>query len=246
VDRPNADVIVGGGRVTENGSPRTTADGAAEWRVAALPASQWQVLDTWNPIGLAGSGSHDYMIADTFVPTANTWVHGRRNRPETLYAWRGMFVVNLVGVPLGFALEACDVATSILAGKVIMPEMIPAKNTPRVQVGIARARAMVDSARSYVYDTVGNFWTALEAGNEPSFEQRAQLAGCYVHTISECHSAAQLLVDTVGSAAIHKTCPLERHLRDLTAMARHIQGQVRMWEWAGGMYLGQPPSNPVV
>jgi hypothetical protein len=53
-------------------------------------------------------------------------------------------------------------------------------------------------------------------------------------------------VDTVGSAAIQKTCPLERHLRDLNTIAQHIQGQVRMWEWAGGMYLGQAPSNPVV
>jgi alkylation response protein AidB-like acyl-CoA dehydrogenase len=211
-----------------------------------LPAAQWQVLETWNPIGLAGSGSHDYTIADTFVPAENTWVPGQRHRPGTLYAWRGMFVVNFMGVPLGVALEACDVATSILAAKISMPEMIPAKDEPRVRAGIARARAMVGSARSYAYDTAGSFWAGVEAGDEPSFEQRAQLAGCFVHTVSTCRDTVQLLVDTVGTAAIQKTCPLERQLRDLTAMSQHVMGQVRMVEWAGGLYFGQNPPLPVL
>ena len=126
-----------------------------------------------------------------------------------------------------------------------MPEMIPAKDIPRIQAGIARSRAMVHSARSYVYDTAGKFWATLEAGDEPSFEQRAQLAGCFVHTVSTCRKAAQLLVDTVGSAAIQE-CPLERQLRDLNTMAQHIQGQVRMWEWAGGMHLGQNSPSPLL
>lgn len=242
----HADVIVGGAQVTENGSPRSTVDGAPERRIAALPAAQWQVLDTWNPTGLAGSGSHDYTITDTFVPAENTWVHGQTHRSGTLYAWRGMFVVNLVGVPIGVALEACDVATSILAAKIAMPEMIPAKHEPRVRVGIARARAMVGAARSYVYDTVGTFWSTLEAGDEPSFEQRAQLAGCFVHTTSTCRNAVQLLVDTVGTAAIQKTCPLERQLRDLNVMVQHIMGQMRMWEWSGELYFGQTPLFPVL
>jgi hypothetical protein len=40
----HADVIVGGARVTENGSPRILADGTPEVRIAMLPAVQWQVL----------------------------------------------------------------------------------------------------------------------------------------------------------------------------------------------------------
>jgi len=242
----HADVILGGAHVTENGSPRMSADGAPEQRIAMLPAAQWQVLDTWNPSGLAGSGSHDYTIADTFVPAENTWVYGESYRSGTLYAWRGIFVVNFLGVPLGVALEACDVATAILAGKISMPEMIPARNEPRVRVGIARARAMVGAARSYAYDTAGTLWATVEAGNEPSFEQRAELAGCFVHTVTTCRSAVQLLVDTVGTAAIQKGCPLERQLRDLNTMVQHVLGQTRMWEWAGGLYFGEDPPFAVL
>ena len=111
-----------------------------------------------------------------------------------------------------------------------MPGMIPARDEPRVRAGIARARAMVGAARSYAYDTAGTLWATLEAGDQPSFELRAQLAGCFVHTVTTCRTAVQLLVDTVGTAAIQRGCPLERQLRDLNALVQHILGRTRMWE----------------
>jgi alkylation response protein AidB-like acyl-CoA dehydrogenase len=38
------------------GSPRLLADGTPEVRIAMLPAAQWQVLNTWSALGMAGSG----------------------------------------------------------------------------------------------------------------------------------------------------------------------------------------------
>jgi len=80
--------------------------GRPEFRVAMLPAQSWQVLDTWDPVGLAGSGSHDYVINDEFVPESYTFIPGQRRRPEPLYAWYGMSVACGVGVALGVAAEA--------------------------------------------------------------------------------------------------------------------------------------------
>jgi len=242
----HADVIVCGARVTENGSPRFLADGTPEVRLALLPAAQCQVLDTWRPLGLTGSGSHDYTITDTFVPAENTWVHGQSYRSGPLYSWRGMVVVNFVGVPVGIALDACDGAASILDAKVLMPEMIPARDAPRVRAAVARARAMASAARSYVYDTVGTFWSVIVAGDEPSFEQRAQLAGLFVHTASECRTAVRLLVDTVGNVALRDECSLGRQMRDLDTIAQHTLGRRQMWEWAGGMYFGQDSPSPLL
>jgi indole-3-acetate monooxygenase len=242
----HADVIVGGARVTENGVPRLLADGTPEERIAMLPAAHWQVLDTWRPLGLAGSGSHDYTINDAFVPAENTWSYGQSYRSGPLYSWRGMFIVNVVGVPLGVALDACDTAALILDIKVLRPQMVPARDEPRVQAGIARARAMVGAVRSYVYDTVGTFWRVVAAGDEPSIDQRAQLAGLFVHTVSECRSAVRLLVDIVGTAAIQDGCSLGRKMRDLDTIAQHIVAKSQMWEWAGGMHFGQDPPWPAL
>jgi len=127
-----------------------------------------------------------------------------------------------------------------------MPDMIPARDEARVRVAVARAQALVGSARSYAYDTLGAFWALLETGDEPSFAARARLAGCFVHTMSTCREAVQLLVDTVGTAAIQRGSSLERNLRDLITMSQHILGQVKMQEWAGGLWFGQPVPVPLL
>jgi len=53
----HADVIVGGAFVMENGQPRSTRSGRPEHRIALLPTEQWEVFETWDPDGLAGTGA---------------------------------------------------------------------------------------------------------------------------------------------------------------------------------------------
>lgn len=241
----HADVIVGGCLVNEDGVPRRNEAGIPEWRVAMLPAERWQVLDTWDTVGLAGSGSNDYTITDAFVPVDQTWAPGVPRRDGALYAWPGMFVVNLLGVPLGVAGQACDTAAAILAEKVSFPHTTPVSLEPRVRTGLAQARAAVGSARAYVHDTVGRLWATVEAGDPPSTDLRAELVGCYVHTITTCRDAVQQLVHTTGTIAAQRSNPLQRQLRDLTMMTVHMTGQTRMWEWSGGLWFGEAPPMPL-
>jgi alkylation response protein AidB-like acyl-CoA dehydrogenase len=242
----HAEVISAGALVTEGGTPRLNPAGQPEWRTALVPANQVQVHDTWHTTGLCGTGSNDYTIDGLMVPAAHTFVFDKPQRDGTLYRWPGMVIVNSIGVPLGVAADALDTATGILAGKILMPERTPARDEPRVRVAIARAQAMVGSARSYAYDTLGHFWSVLESGDQPSFAARAALAGCLVHTVTTCRDAVQLLVETVGTAAIQRGSSLERNLRDLITIGQHLIAQVKMREWAGGLWFGQPAPIPLI
>jgi len=243
----HADVISGGALVTMGGVPLPGPDGQPQARIALLPASEAEVHDTWHTTGLCGSGSHDYSIKDAFVPSGHTFaLDGPRRRESTLYSWPGLFAATIVAVPLGAATDALDSAMEILAGKINMPDKTMARDEPRVRTGIARAQAMVGSSRSYAYDTLSHFWSRLESGDEPSFAERAALAGCLVHTITTCRDAVAILVESVGSAAIRRGCRLERHHRDLITMGQHLLGQPKMREWAGGLWFGQVPPNPVL
>jgi alkylation response protein AidB-like acyl-CoA dehydrogenase len=241
----HADVICGGALITEGGVPVPGPDGKPQWRVALLPADQAQVHDTWHTTGLCGSGSNDYSIDRVFVPVGRTFGFERPMREGTLYRWPGLFVANLVAVPLGAAADATEVAMDVLAGKMSMPEMVPARDEPRVRAGIARAQAMVGSARSYVHDTFGTFWATLQSGDEPAFADRAALAGCFVHTLTACHDAVAVLIETVGTAAVLRGSRLERHHRDLITMRTHLMGQQKLREWAGGLWFGQAAPTPI-
>jgi alkylation response protein AidB-like acyl-CoA dehydrogenase len=235
----HADVIAAGALVFDDGRMVLTADGRPDNRVAVLPADRFEVLDTWFTTGLAGSGSHDYTADDTFVPTDHTFGFEDLGRGEggTLYRWPGMFLLNIAAVPLGVARAALDAAGDLLAGKVFLPEMRPARDDPRVRTAVARAHALVGSARSYLFDAIGAFWAALEAGLPPSLRTRAAVGTAIVHAFLSSHEAVQLLVDTVGAAAVHRSCPLERHLRDLATMRQRLAGQQRLLEVVGGLWL---------
>jgi alkylation response protein AidB-like acyl-CoA dehydrogenase len=242
----HADVISGGAIVTEGGVPLRGPDGRPRWRVALLPAAEVAVHDTWRTTGLCGSGSNDYSVSDAFVPGGHTFDFDQPRRDGALYRWPSLFVANVVAVPLGSAADALESAMEILAGKVSMPDMIPARDEPRVHAAIARAQAMIGSARSYAYDTVGSFWSTLQSGDEPDFAARAALAGCFVHTLTTCRDAVAVLVETVGTSAIHRGTRLERHHRDLITIGQHLFGQPKTREWAGGLSFGKVPPSPVL
>lgn len=243
----HADVIVGGATVYSDGGPVRTPDGRTDTRIAMLPADRFTILDTWYSTGLAGSGSHDYSIEDAFVPADQTLRLGDSRREGALYAWPGLLIARFPSVPIGIARAALDAAEQLLADKVLMPERQPARDNPRVRTGLARAEAMVGSARSYAFDLAGEFWATLQGGVEPSRRQRAALGGCHAHTMRACRDAVQLLADTLGSASIYRSCPVERHLRDLITLSQHRIAQTKFLEIAGGLWLdGADHNHPLV
>ncbi len=63
---------VGGGPVFTDGIPKMMPNGAQERRTMLYPSSQIEVLDTWDVGGLRGTGSHDYVVSNLFVPDEQT------------------------------------------------------------------------------------------------------------------------------------------------------------------------------
>jgi indole-3-acetate monooxygenase len=47
----------------------------------------------------------------------------------------------------------------------------------------------------------------------------------------------QLLADTVGSASIHRSNPLERRLRDLITLSQHVLTQPKFLDAAGALWI---------
>ena len=243
----HAEVVAAGAVAVDDGAMVTGPGGGPVWRVALMPRGDVDVIDTWHTTGLAGSGSCDYAAENLFIPAERTFAFADgAKRDGPLYAWPGMFIANAPGVPLGIACDALDVAREIWIDKVILPDQRPARDDPRVRAAIARAEALVGSARSYHYDVLGSLWDTLVAGDPPTLDQRAALAGSFPHTFQTCREAVALLYEEIGSQSVYRACPLDRHLRDLITIGQHIMGQNRMREMAGGMWLGGPSPLPVL
>src|SRR5437879_6318091 len=64
--------MIGNCRIFDGDQPRLRPDGTPVMRFMLFPTAQCEILDTWHSIGLRGTGSHDYAIADAFVPSTQS------------------------------------------------------------------------------------------------------------------------------------------------------------------------------
>jgi alkylation response protein AidB-like acyl-CoA dehydrogenase len=64
---------------------RLTAPGDPEVRVLCVPTSHVTILDTWEVSGLAGTGSHDVVIEEVFVPEAYSGLFGAGPLPHSTH-----------------------------------------------------------------------------------------------------------------------------------------------------------------
>jgi alkylation response protein AidB-like acyl-CoA dehydrogenase len=241
----HADVIVGGCLILDGEEPVLTEAGLPAFRVMLAPAAAFEVIDTWYTTGLAGSGSHDYTTHDLFVPAEHSfdlWEPPRRREP--LYAWSGMFFINMHGVALGIARRAIDEVRELAEKKTLVPELVLMRNVPRVRSALARAEGMLGAARAYTYETMDRVWEALQREGRLSHELRLHVSLSRVNAFQTAREVAQLMLDTAGSSSIYASSPLDRLLRDAITVRTHLAVQERLMERVAALAVGEEPDVP--
>lgn len=100
----------------DESGPIRDVNGAPEWRVFHLPASECVILDTWHTSGLRGTGSADYTIDYVFVPGNYVKKHSLLEEvvlPDRRYVYPAFNVPMLSAVALGAARGAVDALSLI-------------------------------------------------------------------------------------------------------------------------------------
>ena len=176
--------LISGCVVYDDNGPRRNAQGIPDIRICFIPAARCDILDTWTTTGLRGSASHDYTVSDLFVPAEHTFslVHTPIQRSEPLYAFRRMYLFGHAAIPLGIARRAIEALIALAAQKVVRSGPGPAdkglQDEAYLQAAVARAEALVGSARAYVVDVLH------EILDDP---------GCWRHALGDPASALPAL-----------------------------------------------------
>jgi alkylation response protein AidB-like acyl-CoA dehydrogenase len=247
----HADVIIAICPTFEGDAP-ISVNGMPEVRLVAAPASRWEVLDTWHTLGLAGTGSNDYVAKDLFVPEAHTFAFDARPaRPEPLYAWFPVFLANMHGVALGLARKAIDTLESVAQTKrtpnfTRARESLAMKDVPRVRAACAKAEMLLGAMRAYTYETMDRLWEELCRDGAPSRDTRLAVALSRQYVFRTAREIAQAMVDAAGASAIYQSSPLEKLLRDAYTACMHWSAQERTLEMLGGVIVAEEPFAPIL
>ena len=233
--------------VHENGVPRMLAPGQPDLRVLFVPKGRYTILDTWHVGGLRGSGSHDIVVDDVFVPVEDSVAPAppvASNSPFAQLPIIPMMVAGIGAQFLGMARAAIAVTIEILRNKVSVDPGMSIRERPSVLADIASYSAAVAAAESHLHASMAAMWDKVQH-QLPTVEDRAALysAGLYAATIAR--AGVMAMHAAAGTTALYVDCPLERSIRDLQTMERHIAAQPVWLEDAGRVLVGHEPTHPM-
>jgi 3-hydroxy-9,10-secoandrosta-1,3,5(10)-triene-9,17-dione monooxygenase len=231
--------------------------GQSEHRMLLVPASDYTIIDTWDVIGLAGTGSKDVEVKDIFVPAYRTLaterIKGGPNRgselnPGTLYKLPAvsLFGYAIAGVSLGIARGAIQHFAGTTRNRLSAYTGKNLADFTNIQVHLAEAAALADAAEAIAVRDCDEAMRITEAGVVPSIEQRARYRrdGAFAATL--CTKAVDLLFAATGGGAIYQRNPIQRAFRDVHAANAHYHLN---WDVNGAIYgrvaLGLPPDAPL-
>jgi alkylation response protein AidB-like acyl-CoA dehydrogenase len=233
--------------VYEDGAPRMLAPGHPDLRVLFVPKGSYEILDTWHVGGLRGSGSHDVVVNDVFVPVEDSFSPAPPVAGNSQLAQLPIVPVMTAGIGaqfLGMARAAIAVTIEILRNKVSVDPGASIRERPSVLADIASYSAAVAAAGHHLHASMAAVWD--KAGNHlPTAEDRAVLYSASLHAAATGRAGVIAMHSAAGTSALYIDCPLERSLRDLQTMERHIAAQPLWLEDAGRVLLGHQPTNPL-
>jgi alkylation response protein AidB-like acyl-CoA dehydrogenase len=214
-----------------------------------VPAASATIEDTWSVMGMRGTGSHDFVVDDVFVPAEHSFSmtepaceQGPLYYPRMISAvlWTGT-----VGNALGIARGAIDAFIELAARSgTTMGRTVMLRDRPYIQARVGEAEAIVNAARAYVLSAVGAAWSAVcHAAPDPA-QEIAQARLAIVHGMHEAVRAVDLVFHAAGTNAVYTRNPLERHFRDVHVAVQHAAGLPGQYESAGKVLLGLRPSEP--
>ena len=228
----------------EDGAPRLTPSGAPETRFVFCRAGECRIVDTWTSGALRGTGSHDVVAQDLFVPhhlAASADDPPALTEPRYRFPTRTRAGGGLAAVALGIARGALEALVELGSAKRPEGSARPLAEDPGAQARLAQAEALVASGRLFAFDAVGQLWDAVGAGGAPSALGQARVGLAMHHAVASAVQAVDLAYLTGGATSLYTSCPLERAFRDVHAVTQHIAVHPRGLESIGRLLFGVAP-----
>ena len=211
-------------------------------RMVLLPRDSVAIEDTWDSVGLSGTGSHDVVVDDVEVPDDRSFTLFDPPRLEGPL-WRlpelSVSVLQIANVAVGIAQGAVDDVMTLATSKVPAFDEAVLAASPwfRNQVGDVDAR--LRAARALLDDQVAEAWAAAVAGRPLTLVDRARIRTVGTWATATAASVVDSAFTAAGGTALSRTHPLQRRMRDVHAVTQHFLVKPDVATSAGAVLLGQ-------
>jgi 3-hydroxy-9,10-secoandrosta-1,3,5(10)-triene-9,17-dione monooxygenase len=198
-----------------------------------LPRADYTIVeDSWDVIGLSGTGSKDIIVKDAFIPAYRTIdfedvaagevAAERAGRTETVYRlpfWT-MFPLGITAAVVGIAEGALAAHLSYQRDRVTaMGTRI--RDDPYVLSAISEAAAEISASRIQLLDGISRLYDLADSGQEISFADRAFVRRNQTRCAWRAVAAVDEIFARSGGNAVRRTNPVQRFWRDAHVGLQH-------------------------
>lgn len=208
-----------------------------------VPRHDYEIRDTWNTLGLRGTGSNDIIIDDVFVPSHHVLpmqnvhegdVPGVDESTGPLYRmpFASLFV-NVITAPI-IGLAEAMLAEGVTRSKTRVSALGPTLTTdPWTIAALARAGSHIEGARLQLLRNMGELYETVRSGRSVTRDQRSRVRRDQATGSEQALAALDQIFDRIGASAIHLSDPAQRIWRDAHTAQHHAANSLErpLFSW---------------
>jgi 3-hydroxy-9,10-secoandrosta-1,3,5(10)-triene-9,17-dione monooxygenase len=230
-----------------------------DWRLCLVPKSDYEIVDTWYAMGMAATGSKDVAVSELFVPERRALpllrCRGGSEHPGAALNSGALYRIPIVAASshplapaaLGAAEGAYELFLETMAKRAGTYTGARVADFQAVQIKVARARCLIDSARDFLRQSAIGLQAAAQRDEAPDLETKLRFRAHSAFAVNQSREAVETLWSCYGAQGLYVRDPLQRHLRDVLAINQHFSFN---FDIAGAAYgllaLGGRYANPTM
>ena len=240
----NCSWLLGGAVIMEGGEMRRLPNGAPDHRMMVMRRHEVELIDTWDALGMRGTGSGDLAAKDVRVPQGRSVSFitdtPREDGPLYRFAPFGLLALGIAAVASGNALGALDDLKALAVAKKGQGSSRSLAERGVVQADYAAAHADLDAARALVHAEIAAAWDRVVAGDTLDLPARARLRLAATRLTQVSARVAAKMHELAGGTSVYASHPLNRRFRDAHVATQHVMVAPPTLELAGRVLLGLP------
>ena len=230
VELPDGSLLLGG-----SGNPVE--------RTMLLRQEQLHWTRTWDVVGLRGTGSDTYTLADVFVPEDYTVrrdidAERRIDNPFFQFTTTSAYSCGFAGVSMGIARGMLDALRELAQAKKPSHTARTLRDSPVMHHLFAENEATLRSARAFVMETIRDAEDCIRRTGALDLDHKVLMRLATTTAIQRAKKVAEFAYQEAGATAIFASNAFERKMRDIHASAQQVQGRTGHIEICGQHFLG--------
>jgi alkylation response protein AidB-like acyl-CoA dehydrogenase len=228
--------------VTAGATPVLDAAGAPLIRAMSIAPADVRILESWDPVGMRGTGSYDFEVSDARVPERHSFSVStdppRESGPLYRLPFNVLTELPVSAVGLGIARHALREFARAYA-----PHKAATAGAAAVGSRFAQAQAAVELAAAALAGLAAEAWRTVTADGRLDTAQLARITATCCVSQEQLRQALGALAGVAGMRAIERRSAFSRAWRDLQTLGAHGSLAPQRLAGAGDALLRQAGRN---